>query len=139
MKRVTPQEAKALLDQGYRYIDVRSEGEFAQGHPAGAYNVPLAHAGAQGMSPNPDFVAVMKANFPTDAKLVIGCLAGGRSARACQALEAHGYSALVDQTGGWGGNKGPPAVAGWGGSGLPEAQGAPAGHSYADLSKPKGA
>ena len=36
IKRVSPAEAKTLMDEGYVYLDVRSEPEFAAGHPAGA-------------------------------------------------------------------------------------------------------
>ncbi|MBX7099951.1 MAG: rhodanese-like domain-containing protein [Myxococcaceae bacterium] len=133
MKKVTPQEAKALQDQGWTYVDVRSEPEFTSGHPAGAVNVPLLHAGPGGMSPNPDFLAVMLGNFPKDAKLVLGCMAGKRSANAGALLESNGYGSLADQAAGWGG----PGGKGWCGSGLPEGSGAPAGKSYADLSKKK--
>ena len=57
-KRISPAEAKALLDEGYVYVDVRSIPEFDAGHPRGAYNVPLNHQGPNGMQPNPDFLAV---------------------------------------------------------------------------------
>ena len=78
VKRVSPAEARDLIDkQGYVYVDVRSVPEFAAGHPQGAYNVPLMNMGPGGMSPNPDFMTVM-ATFPKDAKLVVGCKAGGR-------------------------------------------------------------
>ena len=106
-KRVDANEAKALVDQGWTYVDVRTEQEFDGGHPQGAVNVPIN---------SPDFLAVMKARFPTDSKLVVGCQLGGRSARACAALEAHGYTQLVDQTAGWGGQRdafGRVVLAGW--------------------------
>ena len=38
VRQVSPEEAQALLSEGYRYVDVRSEREFAEGHPAGAFN-----------------------------------------------------------------------------------------------------
>ena len=50
-KTVTPEEAKALLDQGYVYVDVRSEQEFESGHPAGALNVPISFMGPGGLEP----------------------------------------------------------------------------------------
>jgi rhodanese-related sulfurtransferase len=122
VRRVSPKEAQELLSQGYTYVDVRSVPEFEQNHPAGAVNIPVAHKGPQGMSPNPDFVAVFEASFPKDAKLVIGCLSGGRSARACQMLEQAGYSALVDQRAGFGGARdasGQLVEPGWVDAGLP--------------------
>lgn len=106
-KRVEPKEAKALMDQGWTYVDVRTEQEFDAGHPAGAVNVPIN---------SPDFPAVMARRFPKDSKLIIGCLMGGRSARACAYLESEGYTQLVDQTAGWGGQRdalGRVAFTGW--------------------------
>jgi rhodanese-related sulfurtransferase len=116
VRRVTPQEASALMDEGYVYVDVRSIPEFDKGHPAGAYNIPLLHMGAAGMAPNPDFAAVVQKHFPKDAKLVIGCKMGGRSAQASQILESLGYTDVVDQKGGFEGQPGSP---GWLPAGLP--------------------
>jgi rhodanese-related sulfurtransferase len=123
IRRVTPQEAKALMDdEGFVYVDVRSIPEFERGHPIGAYNIPLLHMAGGGMAPNQDFVAVMEKNFPKDAKLIIACKMGGRSAQASQLLASKGYLNLVDQGAGFEGQPGNP---GWQPSGLPvEAQGA---------------
>src|SRR5712664_2628902 len=97
MKRISPKEAKALQDEGWTYLDVRSEGEFEKAHPAGAINIPLLHAAAAGMSPNPDFMRVVETVLSKEAKIVVGCLSGGRSLRAAQMLEAAGYQNVVDQ------------------------------------------
>jgi rhodanese-related sulfurtransferase len=130
-KKVSPQEAYALMQAGeYRYLDVRSEPEFEQGHPPGALNVPLMHKGMMGMSPNDKFLSVVEANFPRDAKLIVGCQAGGRSAKAVAALEQAGYTNLIDQGAGWGGN---PEQKGWQAVGLPSESGQPEGRSYAAL------
>ncbi len=51
IKRVSPQEALELTRDGWTYVDVRTEQEFADGHPAGSYNVPIAHAGS-GLPPS---------------------------------------------------------------------------------------
>jgi rhodanese-related sulfurtransferase len=123
VKRVSPAEARDLIDeQGYVYVDVRSLPEFAAGHPEGAYNVPLMNMGPGGMSPNPDFLKVMGA-FPKDAKLVVGCKAGGRSARAAGMLESAGYTNVVDQRAGFEGAPDPAtgrvSEPGWRPSGLP--------------------
>ena len=88
-KRVSPAEAKELLEQGYLYVDVRSEPEFAEAHPLAAVNVPLLHLGAGGMSPNPDFLSVMTAAFPKDTKLVVQGLTE-RIDDASQQSIAHG-------------------------------------------------
>jgi rhodanese-related sulfurtransferase len=126
-KRVDPKEARVLMEQGWTYVDVRTEAEFDGGHPAGAINIPIN---------SPDFVAVMKARFPVDAKLVVGCLMGGRSARACQVLESQGYQQLADQTGGWGGQRdglGRVVVPGWVDAQLPVGGGV----RYTDVLKNK--
>jgi rhodanese-related sulfurtransferase len=136
IKRVLPEEARELINkQGYVYVDVRSVPEFAAGHPAGAYNVPVLHAGPGGMTPNPDFLSVMQNAFPKDAKLVVGCKMGGRSARAAAVLEAAGYTNVVDQTAGFDG--GPDAsgrvTPGWRPSGLPVSQDSPPERTYEGL------
>ena len=82
MKRISPEEAAAKLDEGYVYLDVRSVPEFEGGHPKGAYNIPLMHAGPRDMSPNTRFIEEVVKTFPKDAKIVVGCKMGGRSMSA---------------------------------------------------------
>jgi rhodanese-related sulfurtransferase len=139
VNRVSPQEAKELIDSGgYVYVDVRSVGEFDAGHPTGSYNVPLKQPGPGGMAPNPDFLAVMRANFPADAKLVVGCMAGGRSAAACTMLEQAGYTQLVDQRAGYDGAKdafGRVTEPGWSRASLPTQAGPDAERGYEALRK----
>lgn len=106
MKEVTPQEAYDLMqaDEDYIYLDVRSIPEFDAGHPVKAINIPLLHfTPGVGMSPNPDFVAVVEANIPKDAKLLIGCKTGGRSAQACSIMSQMGYSNTANVKGGYAG------------------------------------
>jgi len=88
VKRVTPIEADALLKEGWVYLDVRSIPEFEGGHPTGAANIPLLHMAGGRMAPNPAFQAVVAANYPKDAKIVVGCKAGGRSLQAATLMEA---------------------------------------------------
>ena len=138
MKRISPIEAKELMDKGWTYLDVRSEPEFEALHPAGAINIPLMHAGPGGMSPNPDFMRVAQAALPKDANLVVGCMSGGRSLRAAQLLEAAGYQNVVDQRAGFGGAKDPAGRTiepGWAAHNLPVEKGRPPGRSYSDLSQ----
>lgn len=90
--RVSPADAKKLIDEGYTYLDVRTEPEFAAGHATGAQNVPVMLAGPGGMQPNPEFLAVVQAVYPKDAKLVVGCKAGGRSMRAAEMMINAGYT-----------------------------------------------
>jgi len=128
VKKVSPREASELMGQGYTYVDVRSTREFEGGHPTGAVHVPFAELGPAGMQPNPAFVSQMATRFPKDSRLIIGCEAGGRSARAAAALEASGFLSLIDQRAGYGGARGPGGQVvekGWRDEGLPtEAGGA---------------
>jgi rhodanese-related sulfurtransferase len=137
-RRISPQEARELMEkQGYVYVDVRSIPEFQAGHPDGAFNVPLMHMGPAGMTPNAEFVEVMQKAFPRDARLVLGCKAGGRSARAAAMLEAAGFANVVDQRAGFEGAPDPATgrvvEPGWRPAGLPVTRNAAPGHDYESL------
>jgi len=132
--RITPQEAAERMAAGATYVDVRSEPEFAEGHPRDAINVPLLQMGPNGMVPNPDFLRVMLAVFPADANLVVGCKSGGRSLRAARELLGAGFTSVVDQRAGWSGEVdafGRVATPGWSRLALPSETGEPEGRSYA--------
>ena len=140
VRHVGVQEAYQLqTTDGYTYVDVRSVPEYENGHPKSAHNVPLLHFDSQTgqMTPNPDFLAVMQANYPTDAKLLIGCQVGGRSAKAVQRLTAAGYDTAVNVKGGFGGSRDPATGYvvddGWAQMGLPVENGSPEGVGYDPL------
>ena len=123
-KQASVTEAHQLQGSGSTYVDVRSQAEFEQGHPAGAVNVPLLDRDPRSgqMMPNPDFMATMHANFAPDARLLIGCQVGGRSMRASQMLEALGFADVTNVKGGFGGMRDPMGRSidpGWEESGLP--------------------
>jgi rhodanese-related sulfurtransferase len=106
MKEVSPQQAYELMQSNSEiiYLDVRSVPEFEAGHPQGAINIPLLHfTPGLGMSPNPDFSAVVTANLPKEAKIIVGCKSGGRSANACQVMSQMGYQDVTNMRGGFGG------------------------------------
>ena len=133
MKRVSPEAALELMrGEGYAYLDVRSVPEFAQGHPAGAYNVPLLHMGPGGSQPNPDFRSVVERRFAKEAKLVVGCRTAGRSLQAVAILEQSGFTDLVLQQSGFVGPS--PMDPGWGPKGLPTSTTAQPGRSWDELS-----
>src|SRR5262249_45197557 len=108
---------------GAIYLDVRTEGEFAQSHPEGALNVPVLFMKGPGqMEPNGDFAAVVEKNLAKDTPLIVGCQAGMRSQRACEILEAAGYTNLANVIGGFGGQRdqsGAIIGKGWRDEGLP--------------------
>lgn len=132
IKQVSPDEAAALLEDGWTCVDVRSTPEFDQGHPSGAFNIPLLHRGAAGLVPNPEFMAVMTARFETTVRLVMSCRSGQRSLRAAEQLIAAGYAEVVNMDGGYAGNAHCP---GWQSRGLPVATTPQPGRSYAELEK----
>jgi len=139
VKEITPQQAHEVLsaDPTVVYIDVRTEREFANGHPAGAVNIPVAFPDpARGMMANPDFVKVVEANFPPDKKLIVGCQAGPRSTAASRMLEQAGFKDVSNMLGGFGGMRDPMGTAvapGWAASGLPVSNDNGDGVSYPSL------
>jgi rhodanese-related sulfurtransferase len=139
VKEITPQQAHDTLsaDPTVVYIDVRTEREFANGHPAGAVNIPVAFPDpARGMMANPDFVKVVEANFPRDKKIIVGCQAGPRSTAASRMLEQAGFQDISNMLGGFGGMRdqmGTVVAPGWAASGLPVSDDNGDGVSYASL------
>lgn len=139
VEQVMPDEAARLVEsEGYVYVDVRSVPEFDQGHPAPAVNIPLLHADEQTgqMTPNPDFVRVVKSNFPEDSKLVLGCRTGQRSDHAAQLLQSMGYRTVVNMRCGFSGEMtsfGQVVNPGWEEVGLPVSYDSGEGVSYASL------
>jgi rhodanese-related sulfurtransferase len=139
-RRVSPTEAAALLEQGWRYLDVRSIPEFEEGHPPGAANIPLLHRQGARMVPNPDFQKVVENNYPKDAPLVVGCKSGSRSAQAAALLEAAGYTQIVDMRAGMTGERdalGRVSVPGWPAEGRVLEKTAAPGQTYAELARTK--
>jgi rhodanese-related sulfurtransferase len=125
IKQTEPPQAYEILkaNPDAVYLDVRTEAEFAQGHPAGAINIPVVFIRGPGqMEPNHDFLRVAESTLPRNKKLVVGCMAGGRSQRACEILEEAGFTDLTNVRGGFGGARdqsGRVVVPGWREAGLP--------------------
>ena len=134
IRHLTVQQAQQQQASGATYLDVRSVPEFQQGHPSGAFNIPLLHLDPQTrqMRPNPEFVSVVKANFAADAKLVIGCQMGGRSQQACEVLSNAGFQDVANVLGGYGGAPQMGHV-GWVQAGLPIETSADAAREYEAL------
>jgi len=134
IKHVTVQQAHQQQMSGAKYLDVRSVPEFQQGHPEGAYNVPLLHADpvTRQMRPNPEFLTVVRANFPPDTPIVVGCQMGGRSQQAAEILANAGFHDVANVLGGFGGA---PQFghAGWVQAGLPVETAAKGGREYDGL------
>lgn len=65
-------------------IDVRSEGEYADGHVGGSLNIPLDKLPK----------AVMDGELPKEKTLFVYCRSGARSKRACIFLDKSGYETV---------------------------------------------
>jgi rhodanese-related sulfurtransferase len=85
---IDAREAWARARKGARLIDVRSEREFARGHPKGARNLPPARikSGDTGLA--------------LDDEIVVICLSGHRSPRQARKLAAMGYVNVAHVSGG---------------------------------------
>jgi rhodanese-related sulfurtransferase len=135
----TAPEAHEQQQRGATLVDVRSTREYNTGHAAGAVNVPLMEPDEDTgqMTPNPDFVRVMQANFAADTPLLLACQGGGRSARAARMLETFGYSNITNVLGGFLGKRDPvdgrTIDPGWHECGLPTDTTPAPGGSYAEL------
>src|SRR5207247_6147629 len=99
IRETTPPEAYGALqaDSAAVYLDVRTEGEFEAGHPAGARNVPVVFfdPATRQPTPNADFVATVERTIPRTAELLVGCQSGGPAAPGCQLRARAGFADLT--------------------------------------------
>ncbi|MBI4223912.1 MAG: rhodanese-like domain-containing protein [Deltaproteobacteria bacterium] len=120
---ITPREAFEKIEKGgFCYLDVRTQKEFQAGHAKGAVLVPIFVNTPEGRGLNTNFVKQVQAKFDPSTKLVIGCHAGGRSAKACELLDQAGYKNIFNIDGGFGGRVDPQTgetIKGWEEEGLP--------------------
>jgi rhodanese-related sulfurtransferase len=143
IQQLEPPQAYEVLNRNpdALYVDVRTEAEFERAHPTGAVNIPVVFIKGPGeMEPNEEFLAVAEKTLPKNRKLVVGCMAGGRSQRACEILEQAGYTDLTNVRGGFGGARdasGAVIVPGWRDAGLPVSSDT-AESSYAAMRKKAG-
>ncbi len=111
VKQVNPEQANEILqkDSAVAYIDVRTEQEFQNGHVPNAVNIPVLFPdpATRQMKPNPDFLRVVEAKYNKDARLIIGCQAGGRSQYAADLLVQEGFKDVSNMQGGFGGARDP--------------------------------
>ncbi len=145
MEQINPQEAYRILEAATEtlYLDVRTVAEYVAGHPKSALNVPVVipNPATGQMTPNPEFLLTVEANLPKDAKIIVGCMSGGRSQLAAELLERAGYQNISNMQGGFGGKCDPMGrvvVRGWRDAGLPVELGDGGAASYEALLKVKG-
>ncbi|SFA54191.1 Rhodanese-related sulfurtransferase [Parageobacillus thermantarcticus] len=89
MKQLTAKEVEKLLQEGKQLniIDVREVDEVAAGKIPGAINIPLG------------LLEFRMNELDKNKEYILVCRSGGRSARAAQLLESHGYN-VINMTGG---------------------------------------
>ena len=140
IQNITPEQAKQILDADSSavYIDVRTEGEFQNGHVPAALNIPVVWPDpvTRQMKPNPDFVKVVSAHFSQNKRIIVGCQAGGRSQLAANILGQEGFEDVSNMQGGYGGARdamGRVIQAGWTQMGYPVETDVPKGSSYGEL------
>lgn len=108
---LTPSEvAERLAEQEDAvYLDVRTEGEFQEGHPEGALNIPVVFVdpGTGIPRPNPQFLEVCRAHVPEDVPVYVGCASGQRSYQAAAMMLENGYEEVANVDGGFTGKTDP--------------------------------
>ena len=85
-----PATAKQMIAAGDAVIDVRTPEEFGDGHLPSATNLPVDQ-----LASHLDQVAAMVGNDKTKP-IVVYCASGGRASRAAAALQAQGYTDVVN-------------------------------------------
>jgi phage shock protein E len=82
----TPSTAPSAMKAGTVVVDVRTPGEYAQGHLTGAVNVDVE---------SPTFDSQVK-RLPTDGTYLVYCHSGTRAAAAVSRMAAMGFSHLTN-------------------------------------------
>ena len=77
-------DLKSVITEGAFLVDVRTPGEFAQGHVKGSVNIPL------------DTVASQLPKFKNKKNIVVFCRSGARSSQAKSILNQKGITNVVN-------------------------------------------
>ncbi len=86
--RVSGSDARAMVADGALLLDVRSEGEYANGAIDGSLNIPIQ-----------ELTGRMDELGDKSGTIVVYCQSGGRSAMAKRLLEANGFESVHDMGG----------------------------------------
>ncbi len=91
IREIPAAEVKAMIERGERvvYLDVREPNEYNLGHLPGAVHVPRGSLELR-----------VEAAVPREAKVIVYCSAGVRSAAAAKTLRTMGYTDVVSMAGG---------------------------------------
>ncbi|MFZ5439278.1 MAG: rhodanese-like domain-containing protein [Myxococcota bacterium] len=83
--QVSSADARRMVQEGAKLVDVRSPAEFGSGHIPGAVNVPVNELGAK-----------LKAIGPKDKPVIVYCASGTRSAMARSMLKSQGFEKVFN-------------------------------------------
>ncbi|MDJ0849441.1 MAG: rhodanese-like domain-containing protein [Myxococcota bacterium] len=101
---IEPEEARRLLDapdrEGWHFVDVREESEFADGHLPGARLVPRGFLEVKADLQHPKGDPWLA---DRSRKLVLYCGGGHRSALAARTLQQMGFASVLSLKEGWSG------------------------------------
>ena len=104
VEELTPEEAQRLLEapdqEGWHFVDVREESEFAAGHVPGARLVPRGFLEVKADLDHPKRDAWLG---DRDRKLLLYCGGGHRSVLATRTLQEMGFSRVASLREGWAG------------------------------------
>lgn len=78
------QDLSGIIKEGAFLVDVRSSGEFAQGHVKGSVNIPL------------DNIPSQLAKFKNRKNIIVFCRSGNRSSQAKLFLEQNGFANVIN-------------------------------------------
>jgi phage shock protein E len=74
----------AIINEGAFLVDVRTPGEFAEGHVKGSVNIPL------------DKITMQIAKFKNKKNIIVFCRSGNRSGQAKSILEQQGITNVTN-------------------------------------------
>lgn len=77
-------DLQSIIDEGAFLVDVRTAGEFAEGHVKGSVNIPL------------DKVQAQFAKFKNRKNIIVFCRSGARSSQAKNILQQNGFTNVVN-------------------------------------------
>ena len=90
-RTIASNEAMSLIATGAIIVDVRTAEEYNEGHISGAINIPVDN--------------ISEITYDKDAKIIVYCASGVRSATAAKTLVDAGYTNIYNLDGGlinWG-------------------------------------
>ena len=87
LRQVHVSAVRSLVESGAYIVDVREEGEYAEGHLVGSHNIPLTQLRAR------------MEEIPKDVPVYLHCRSSQRSYYALCCLRGHGYHNLTNISG----------------------------------------